>query len=158
MKLYWHPAMQVMYKVVLVKITTSCSCRILEEIETDEEEEGYKSQASPCIADMLDDNIFQLKEEMKLMDIQFKVEYKQLEQKVKAREDQLRSANEFLDSQNVEREADRLEVLQMTQELSRERRSKDKEKALIKDLRQQVKKMMCILSRPNLIMSCVFLN
>ena len=57
---------------------------------------------------------------------------------IQAKDDQLRSANNYLETMSCERETDRLEIIELTQTLSQERRKRDVEKQLIDELKQQV--------------------
>ena len=61
-----------------------------------------------------------------------------LNKNIQAKDDQLRSANNYLETMSCERETDRLEIIELTQTLSQERRKRDVEKQLIDELKQQV--------------------
>ena len=68
----------------------------------------------------------------------FKTESSELRLKIKAKDDQLRSANTYLETMSSERETDRLEIIELTQALTQERRKRDVEKRQMDDLKQQV--------------------
>ena len=81
-------------------------------------------------------------EDLKLETEETHFELDQMRLKLKDRETQLKSANEFLETVTNERvrerEDDRLEILKLTQELKEERRSRNLEKAVIEELHEQV--------------------
>ena len=81
-------------------------------------------------------------EDLKLETEETHFELDQMRLKLKDRETQLKSANEFLETVTNERvrerEDDRLEILKLTQELKEERRSRNLEKAVIEELYEQV--------------------
>ena len=77
-------------------------------------------------------------ENLKIESEEVHIELKRIRLKLKDKETQLKSANEFVDTLTNDREDDRLELLKLTQELKEERRSRDYEKALIQELKEQV--------------------
>ena len=81
---------------------------------------------------------------MKLETEETHLELDQMRLKLKDRETQLKSANEFLESLTHERvherEDDQLKISKLTQELKEERRSRNLEKAVIEELYEQVRK------------------
>ena len=85
---------------------------------------------------------------MKLETEETHLELDQMRLKLKDRETQLKSANEFLESLTHERvherEDDQLKISKLTQELKEERRSRNLEKAVIEELHEQVRRLIIL--------------
>ena len=85
---------------------------------------------------------------MKLETEETHLELDQMRLKLKDRETQLKSANEFLESLTSERvherEYDQLKISKLTQELKEERRSRNLEKAVIEELHEQVRRLIIL--------------
>ena len=85
---------------------------------------------------------------MKLETEETHLELDQMRLKLKDRETQLKSANEFLESLTNERvherEDDQLKISKLTQELKEERRSRNLEKAVIEELHEQVRRLIIL--------------
>ena len=79
-----------------------------------------------------------MKNELSQLKVSFNAELSQWQLKVKAKEEQLRSANEYLETFSLERENDRLEITRLTQELCKERRLRDTGNSMMDDFRLQV--------------------
>ena len=79
-----------------------------------------------------------LNRELHQMKTSFSSENHDLSLKIRAKEEQLRSANEYLESVLSEREFDRREIQKLTQELTQERRKRDVDVTMIDELRHQV--------------------
>ena len=85
---------------------------------------------------------------MKLETEETHLELDQMRLKLKDRETQLKSANEFLESLTSERvherEYDQVKISKLTQELKEERRSRNLEKAVIEELHEQVRRLIIL--------------
>ena len=101
---------------------------------------GRTSKVSCYCSDLEEgsDEVNVMKNELNQLKVSFNAELSQWQLKVKAKEDQLRSANEYLETFSSERENDRLEISRLTQELSRERRLRDTGNSMMDDFRLQV--------------------
>lgn len=86
-----------------------------------------------------EEEIYKLQVQLEQMKQSFKKESSDLNLKIKAKDEQLRSANEYLEVLTAERESDRGEIETLTRHLAQERKWKDKEMKAIDDLRLQVK-------------------
>ena len=85
------------------------------------------------------DEIYNLKNECQRLQKSFSFEMSDIGMKLKAKDEQLRSANEYLETLTCERENDRAEICRLTTDLNRERRSREKERPKMDELRQQVR-------------------
>ena len=85
-----------------------------------------------------------VKNELSQLRMSFNAELSQWQLKVKAKEEQLRSANEYLETFSLERENDRLEITKLTQELCKERRLRDTGNSMMDDFRDQVGHTQCL--------------
>ena len=79
-----------------------------------------------------------MKTEIHQMKTSFTSETHEITLKIKAKEEQLRSANEYLEIISSEREIDRSEIQKLTQELTQERRKRQVDSAMISEMGQQV--------------------
>ena len=101
---------------------------------------GRTSKVSCYCSDLEEasDEVNVMKNELNQLKVSFNAELSQWQLKVKAKEDQLRSANEYLETFSAERENDRLEISRLTQELGKERRLRDTGNSMMDDFRLQV--------------------
>lgn len=88
--------------------------------------------------DSKDWEIHNLKSQLDQLQSSFNEESCEMKLKFKAKEDQLRSANDYLETLSSEREFDRAEILKLSQDLSQERKWRDTDKSIIDDLKNQV--------------------
>ena len=121
--------------------------RLLPILQGHPKQTGFLKSKSLPIYDLDDSNITdpddvfhscQKFENLKIESEEIHIELKRIRLKLKDKETQLKSANEFVETLTNDREDDRLELLKLTQELKEERRSRDLEKALIQELKEQV--------------------
>ena len=111
------------------------------ELTAEDEGEGRSSSKVSCYCSDLEessDEVNVVKNELSQLKVSFNAELSQWQLKVKAKEEQLRSANEYLETFSLERENDRLEITRLTQELCKERRLRDTGNSMMDDFRLQV--------------------
>ncbi len=85
-----------------------------------------------------EEEIYNLKIELDQMRTSFKKESHDLMMQIKAKDEQLRSANDYLETLSLERESDRVEITRLSQTLAQERKGRDCDKMEMNDLRDQV--------------------
>ena len=114
--------------------------------EPSEDEGGRTSKVSCYCSDLEEssDEVNVVKNELSQLRMSFNAELSQWQLKVKAKEEQLRSANEYLETFSLERENDRLEITKLTQELCKERRLRDTGNSMMDDFRDQVGHTQCL--------------
>ena len=111
------------------------------------EDEGRSSSKVSCYCSDLEESseeVNVVKNELSQLRMSFNAELSQWQLKVKAKEEQLRSANEYLETFSLERENDRLEITKLTQELCKERRLRDTGNSMMDDFRDQVGHTQCL--------------
>lgn len=97
-----------------------------------------KSHDELVLSSEHEEEIYKLQVQLEQMKQSFKKESSDLHLKIKAKDEQLRSANDYLELLTAERETDRNEIETLTRNLAQERKWRDNEIKAKDDLRLQV--------------------